>query len=335
MLLIKKMLRDIVKHKMQFLTIFLMITLSVLVFSGIDSIRLGLKNNSERLYEETNIGNLWLISKGISEEKIEEIKDIDGVLRGERRLSKKVPINDNQQLELISSEENILSKPYVIEGEAYNNEGDGIWLNREFAEANNYAVGDFITIANQNVEIKGVILSSEKINESSAESFIIDYNNNGYGYVSPQMINNLFGFYMGNEGVLKVEEDIDTKSIIKKVESLLGENYLMSFDSKTQPSINRVADKVNQFTKFTYIFPTLFFALAILTMLTTMTRLVNNQRMQIGTLMSLGYSPSKIRSHYLSYGFWLGLFGGALGIVLGYFIIPPVVTPILSNIFML
>jgi hypothetical protein len=55
-----------------------------------------------------------------------------------------------------------------------------------------------------------------------------------------------------------------------------------------------------------------------------MTRLIDNQRTQIGTLMSLGYSNRKIRLHYLSYGLWMGLIGGLLGIVIGYRVIPEV-----------
>ncbi|AMP21226.1 hypothetical protein AZF37_08745 [endosymbiont 'TC1' of Trimyema compressum] len=96
----------------------------------------------------------------------------------------------------------------------------------------------------------------------------------------------MFGQYIGNELVLIVEDDVDQKNIIEKAELTLGTAYLMSFYSTSQFSIHQVTEKVNQLTKFTYIFPTLFFVLAILTMLTTMTRLVNNQRVQIGTLMS-------------------------------------------------
>ncbi|AMP21227.1 hypothetical protein AZF37_08750 [endosymbiont 'TC1' of Trimyema compressum] len=160
---------------MQFLTIFLMITLSVLVFSGIDSVRLGLKNNSDVLYEETNIGNLWFIAKGITEEQSKAIKDTEGVLSGERRFRNKIALMDDQQLELISPEENLVSKPFVLDGSVYSNKGEGIWLNREFAKANDYVVGDFIKIANQKVEIKGIILSSEKINGSSADAYVVDH----------------------------------------------------------------------------------------------------------------------------------------------------------------
>jgi len=55
----------------------------------------------------------------------------------------------------------------------------------------------------------------------------------------------------------------------------------------------------------------------LLSVITTMTRVVKNQKLQIGTLKALGFSKLKITMHYVSYGFWVSLVGAALGIILG------------------
>ena len=65
------------------------------------------------------------------------------------------------------------------------------------------------------------------------------------------------------------------------------------------------------------IFSGLFLFIALLSVITTMTRVVKNQKLQIGTLKALGFSKLKITMHYVSYGFWVSLVGAALGIILG------------------
>ena len=49
-----------------------------------------------------------------------------------------------------------------------------------------------------------------------------------------------------------------------------------------------------------------------------MTRVVKNQRIQIGTLKALGFSNKKILFHYVGYGFWISLFASICGLICGY-----------------
>ena len=70
------------------------------------------------------------------------------------------------------------------------------------------------------------------------------------------------------------------------------------------------------------IFPVIFLAIAMLTILTTMTRLISNQRTEIGTLKALGFKKRQILIHYISYGFFVSLIGSIIGTILGPIIIP-------------
>ena len=58
-MLAKKMIRDIMKHKTQFLSIFLMAFLGVFVFAGIGSECVGLEVNVGNFYEDTNLADGW------------------------------------------------------------------------------------------------------------------------------------------------------------------------------------------------------------------------------------------------------------------------------------
>ena len=70
------------------------------------------------------------------------------------------------------------------------------------------------------------------------------------------------------------------------------------------------------------VFPLFFFAVAALVCITTMTRMIDEQRTQIGTLKALGYSDGTIAWKYMSYSGGAALLGCALGFALGTWIFP-------------
>ena len=70
------------------------------------------------------------------------------------------------------------------------------------------------------------------------------------------------------------------------------------------------------------VFPIIFFLVAALVALTTMTRMVEEQRVQIGTLKALGYSKFTIIGKYILYAGLATVIGSVIGIFLGEFTIP-------------
>lgn len=70
------------------------------------------------------------------------------------------------------------------------------------------------------------------------------------------------------------------------------------------------------------VFPLIFFLVAALVCLTTMTRMVEEQRTQIGTLKALGYSKTSIISKYILYAFLASIAGCIIGVAVGEFTIP-------------
>lgn len=77
--------------------------------------------------------------------------------------------------------------------------------------------------------------------------------------------------------------------------------------------------------KLATLFPTVFFLVAALVCLTTMTRMVEEQRVEIGGLKALGYSKLDIARKYVGYGLAASLVGGVIGLVLGAIGIPWVI----------
>ncbi len=70
------------------------------------------------------------------------------------------------------------------------------------------------------------------------------------------------------------------------------------------------------------VFPVLFFLVAALVSLTTMTRMVEENRVQIGTMKALGYGKFSISSKYVLYALTASVLGGILGVLVGSFYLP-------------
>ncbi len=85
------------------------------------------------------------------------------------------------------------------------------------------------------------------------------------------------------------------------------------------------ANTVDQMHSIGVIFPLLFFLVAALVCMTTMTRLIDEERSQLGIFAALGFSKGKIISKYLLYALLASLSGSLIGMGIGIFIFPTVI----------
>jgi len=98
---------------------------------------------------------------------------------------------------------------------------------------------------------------------------------------------------------------------------ILGRNTNTGYVSFQQDS-ERMGNLAN-------VFPLIFFLVAALVCLTTMTRMVEEQRVQIGGMKALGYSRGAIALKYVGYGFLASFGGGLVGLVVGCTLIPTII----------
>lgn len=82
-------------------------------------------------------------------------------------------------------------------------------------------------------------------------------------------------------------------------------------------SVNQYLGYANSVRLLSYIFPMFFYIIAMLVSLTTMTRMVDEQRVSVGTLKALGYSDKDISKKFLYYGSSAAIIGGVIGGLLG------------------
>ena len=113
----------------------------------------------------------------------------------------------------------------------------------------------------------------------------------------------------------------DAKGELEKLEM---PEWLVT-DREDLPEYSDYGDNADRLRNIGQVFPVIFFLVAALISLTTMTRMVEEQRTQIGTLKALGYKKNSIAAKYICYAFLATVLGCILGMLIGEKIIPYVI----------
>lgn len=109
----------------------------------------------------------------------------------------------------------------------------------------------------------------------------------------------------------------------KEIDDINGEWIVL--DRNSHYSYRDYGACADRMDRIATVFPVFFFLVAALVCMTTMTRMVDEQRTEIGTLKALGYSKVQIASKYLIYATLAGIAGSILGCALGMYIFPMVI----------
>lgn len=349
----KKMFRDIKHNLSQFITIFLMVLIGVMVYVGIEAYMDGMTSAADNFYKNNNIQDLNVMGN-LSDKDLDKIKSLDNVKDAEKKLVvNAIDKDDKDKTYLLSFiDSNNISKFHIMDGEKFDVNKKGAWVDNFYAEKNNLKVGDTIKIKYDTFSLEekilGLINVPDHIYDVKDESeFVPNRENFGFVYLSVNEIpesyikdlvmkemkitdEKIFDKYVTNfnykeyipynyimvdvnkkKNVTSVKEDIEDKvsnaKAIVKIEDTL--------------SYQRYQGEIDEGASYVGIFSGLFLFIAMLSVITTMTRVVKKQKLQIGTMKALGIKNSKIVMHYIGYGFFVSLAAAIVGIILGkYFI---------------
>ena len=349
----KKMFRDIKQNLSQFITIFLMVLIGVMVYVGIEAYMDGMTSAADNFYKNNNIQDLNVMGN-LSDKDLDKIKSLDNVKDAEKKLVvNAIDKDDKDKTYLLSFiDSNNISKFHIMDGEKFDVNKKGAWVDNFYAEKNNLKVGDTIKIKYDTFSLEekilGLINVPDHIYDVKDESELVPNRENfGFVYLSVNEIpesyikdlvmkemkitdEKIFDKYVTNfnykeyipynyimvdvnkkKNVTSVKEDIEDKvsnaKAIVKIEDTL--------------SYQRYQGEIDEGASYVGIFSGLFLFIAMLSVITTMTRVVKKQKLQIGTMKALGIKNSKIVMHYIGYGFFVSLAAAIVGIILGkYFI---------------
>lgn len=319
----KKMFRDIKNNLSQFITIFLMVAIGVMAYFGIEAYMSGMQETADKFYTENNLQDLNVVGINFTESDLKKIKSIDNVKDAERKLSITGITNDDKTLLLNFIEKNNISKFYVKDGEKFDKNKSGVWLDEFYAKENNISVGDKILIKYDSFSKEEVVLGlinvPDHIYDTKDSSELYPNRKEfGFAYLSINELPEEYQVYNyvmvdvdNKDNVLSVKENIE-----KNVESALGVIKI-----EDTASYKTYQGEVDEGKTYIGVFSGLFLFIAMLSVITTMNRVIKNERIEIGTLKALGFSNSKVLFHYIGYGFWISLFAAIAGLFLGYFFI--------------
>ncbi len=337
-MLSKKMLRDIAKHKTQFLSIFLMAFLGVFVFAGVGGESVGLEVSVNEYYNATNLADGWIYSANLDDDFVDEVNNLSPTKNSERQLviDSVGDFSNDPEITLHFLEKNNISTFYLIEGEDFNiSDEDGVWLDKEFADAKDLKVGDNISFTFNGVtiekEIKGFGYSPEYVYHASDASVIPDFSKMGFAYLSHEA----FPLSDVPYNVLLVDFDGNASEYDNLLSDKLDGKYNSFIEQSEHVSVSQFSEEMDQHKMMGDIFPVVFILIALLILLTTMTRIINHQRTQIGILKAVGFKNSSIMFHYVSYGLWLVLVGSILGLIIGPLTLPQLFYPSMSSTYIL
>ncbi len=116
-------------------------------------------------------------------------------------------------------------------------------------------------------------------------------------------------------------ELIDAKEKIDEIK--MAEWYIL--DRNQNSGYVSFVQDTQSIDSLSIVFPSVFFAIAILVSLTSMTRMVEEDRTELGTLKSLGYNKAQIMFKYILYSSLACIIGGVIGIIIGLQLIPRVI----------
>jgi len=335
-MLAKKMIRDIKNHKIQFISIFLMAFLGIYVFVGFGAESFGFVETAGEYYNETNLADGWIYASNLNGDFQDDVNSLSLTKDSERQLvvNSIADFDNDPDITLHFLEDDDISKFYLVKGSEFNlSDGEGVWLDTRFADAKNLTVGDNITFEFNGIEvekeIKGLGYSPEHLYQTSDSSMIPDYNKLGFAYMSYKA----FPMDEVPYNVLLVKYDGNSSAYEKQLDNDLDRDYSSFLPRAQHPSFAEFQDETEQHQMMTDVIPLIFIIISMLTLLTTMTRIINSQRTQIGVLKALGFKNRTIMFHYISYGFWMVLAGTILGFVLGPLTLPQIMFDEMSSLY--
>lgn len=335
-MLIRKVIRDIWKSKVQFISIFIMLFLGVFIFSGISSEWYGLQTYANKYLEESHFEDAVIYLEQGNDQDIETLAKVEGIEEIEtRRVLPTTLLNDsNKSLDLHVLKENNISKLYVKEGIAFSNQEDGMWLDALFAKENGYQLNDTISIKIQNTsmekKILGLVYSPEYVYGVQENQIVPNHQQYGFAFTSEASfpLVNTMSF---NQVVVRFSTDV------KKVtmqEALANKNPTIIF-AKDHPSVSIIADEIKQHQSMGTVFAIAFLLIAILITITTLHRMLQSQKMQIGILKALGFSKRKLMYHFLCHTSIICLLGASLGYLCGSLFLPSLIYSFLEEMYVI
>ena len=353
----KDAFKEIINTRKRFLSILLIVLLGVGFFAGIRAVSPDMKKTADMYFDENKMMDIEVISTmGLTDDDVKEIQDLQDVKIVEGTYSKDVltKVDEEEVVLKIHTLSDNINCVKLQQGEMPKNEEECV-VEESFLNSTNKKIGDTIileakdtlagpNLKNKEIKIVGSIRSPLYISRERGSTKLASGKINYYIYVpQSEIISQMYTeIYVRvkdadkldtfsdeyEDKIKKVKSDIEniakerTESEYEKLK-VKPEWYVLDRNQNTgYASYSQDSERIANIGK---VFPFVFFVIAALISLTSMTRMVEEQRVQIGTLKALGYTKGKIALKYILYAVLATLIGGIIGMLLGFRILPEII----------
>ncbi len=334
-----KMYRDVKDGWKSFVAILIICLLSTALFVGFDATWRGMDQNIRNQFEQGNLADIWVRGL-ISDNDARKIGRIDGAASVQKRAvadgeAEGLPGEPTVRL-LMSEGDPAVNKPVIYEGAGFTpGKKNQCILQKRFADACGLTVGDVFTVTAEgqklDLTICGIGVMPEFVIFNKDGEAVTAAGSYGYACVSPGTL----GFLPYSEISLTLKPGADAAKVRRAVQDVVDKDQTTVSLRADKAAVKDSMEQIDQLRMIGLIVPILFFLVAALITWTTMGRLVENQRMQIGSLFALGYGRRTILMHYAEYGVLIATLGALGGFAVALYGFSPLLLWFLQTVYIM
>ncbi|SBV97074.1 conserved membrane hypothetical protein [uncultured Eubacteriales bacterium] len=315
--------RELARTASRLVSVIIITLVAVMLYVGFASFSYTIKEISDQYYDEQNVADYWITGQSLDKTDCAKLLDIDGVLDLQPRVTLSVEKRHDSEITLslyAVPKEMTINVPRILEGSLPAGNND-MMLGKVFADAQGLHVGDRydLKIPGSGQILKmtvcALVQSPEAMYSIDTKSLSPDPAHHGFAYIREGAVESLFGRNIYNQICITTSPGLDENALKRSINETLGTKVINIVALEDNADAYNMLDISNSIKNIILIFPMIFFAVAALIMFSTMSRLIENARMTIGTFKALGYDDAKIMRYYLMYAVLVANLGFALGLV--------------------
>ncbi|MCL2470746.1 MAG: ABC transporter permease [Propionibacteriaceae bacterium] len=315
--LVRKLLRDIRHSAGQHVAITLVILIGVACYVGMMSASTSVGRNIDDFYATQKLADLWVTVPSAGPDIVSQIGALPGVAAAESRVSITGTSGTHSFAVHTITPDPTVNIPAMDTGHLPDAANQCI-VDRGYAAANHLGIGSTITVTlNQNpydLIITGIFNSPEYLYLAKDITAQPDHLSYGALFVSPDLL----PATLDNEIVVAAQPGADLAELKTQITSIAlptGQGVIL--DRTQLLSWTMLDQDIRQYAQIGAVFPVIFFLVAAVIIVISMSKNVETQRTQIGNMKALGIRSSLITVHYLSYTLLTCLVGCVLGVLAG------------------
>ncbi len=321
----KNFFRDLRNTASRLISVSIITLIAVLVYTGLSGIPHNVDRISQAYYDRQNVADYWITGIGLDAGDCRTLAALPSITGVQPRIVLDAEERYNSDITLLLHavpEDYAINTPYLVEG-AFPTGNRDILLCDEFARARGVAVGDWyeMTLTGLGVHLRlrvcGLVKDPECLYHVNATTPSPDLSRYGFAYVNEAVLADLLGENHYNQICITVWDGVSPALLRQEIDNALGSkvvNILALEDNSRAHSLMETKENIEPILN---IFPVLFFLCAVLMMVSTMNRLIESARMDIGTFKALGYSDTTILFYYLLHALLVVAVGFPIGAWLG------------------